>query len=169
MDGPNGLEEITARYLVGADGGSSSVRKQLGIAFSGSTDEKERIAIVDATVSGLSGDRWHVWIRPGGTNFTACPLPHSDLFQVMFRLSPGEEPALDVASLNKRLMPQTRNRNMRLRDIRWASVYRPNIRLAQSFRRGRVFIGGDAAHVHTPAGGQASTPGSRTATTWAGS
>jgi len=95
-----------------------------------------------------------VWIRPGSTNLTACPLPHSDLFQVMFRLSSSEEPALDEASLNERLMPHNRNRDTAIRDIRWASVFRVNIRLAQSFRLGRVFIGGDAAHVLTPAGAQ---------------
>lgn len=152
--GPRGAEEIHARYLVGADGGSSCVRKQLGIEFVGSTDEDDRMAIVDAAVTGLSRDRWHVWIHPGGTHFTAFPLPHRDLFQIVFRLSPGEEPALDEDSLNERLMARRRHRAMRIGDVRWASVYRPNIRLAQSFRRGRVFIGGDAAHVHTPAGGQ---------------
>jgi len=41
-----------------------------------------------------------------------------------------------------------------VRDIRWRSVFRPNIRLAEAYRRGRVFLAGDAAHVHTPAGAQ---------------
>lgn len=154
VGGPSGVEEIIARYLVGADGGSSRVRKQLGIDFVGSTDEEDRIAVVDAAVTGLSRDRWHVWIRPGGTHFTAFPIPHGELFQVMFRLSPGEEPALDEGSLNERLMPHTGSRDITLRDIQWASVFRVNTRLAETFSCGSVFIGGDAAHVHPPTGAQ---------------
>lgn len=150
----DGVETVTARYLVGADGGSSTVRKRLGLEFTGSTDEQDRILIVDAAVTGLSRDRWHMWPRLGGRFVGACPLPHCDLFQVMIRLAPGEEPLFDEAWLNRRIRKHTRDRRIALRDIRWRSVFRPNIRLAESYRRGRVLIAGDAAHVHTPAGAQ---------------
>ncbi|MFH8657994.1 FAD-dependent oxidoreductase [Streptomyces afghaniensis] len=152
--GPAGIEEITARYVVGADGGSSTVRKQLGIGFTGSTDEQDRMIIVDAVTTGLSRDRWHMWPRPGGRFTGACPLPHGDLFQWMIRLAPDEEPVLDEARLNERIRSATGNRRITLSDIRWTSVFRPNIRLAESYGRGRVFLAGDAAHVHTPAGAQ---------------
>jgi 2-polyprenyl-6-methoxyphenol hydroxylase-like FAD-dependent oxidoreductase len=145
-----GGEEITARYLVGAEGGSSTVRKQLGLDFLGSTHEQDRMLIVDAVTTGLSRDRWHVWPGVRGRFVGACPLPHSDLFQWMIRLAPDEEPPADEAQLNQRIG----KRGVRLRDIRWRSVFRPNIRLAQSYRLGRVLIAGDAAHVHTPAGAQ---------------
>jgi 2-polyprenyl-6-methoxyphenol hydroxylase-like FAD-dependent oxidoreductase len=52
-----GQERVKARYLVGMDGGASTVRKALGIDFVGTTDEQDRILIVDAATSGLSKDR----------------------------------------------------------------------------------------------------------------
>ncbi|WP_040807923.1 FAD-dependent oxidoreductase [Nocardia concava] len=154
ISGPGGVTEISARYLVGADGGASVVRRAADIGFEGSTDEADRMIIVDAAVDGLSRDRWHVWPRPGGRFVGACPLPHSDRFQVMIRLNRGEEPALDEESLNARFRKQTGDRKLRLFDIGWKSVFRPNIRLAERYRSGRVFLAGDAAHVHPPAGAQ---------------
>jgi 2-polyprenyl-6-methoxyphenol hydroxylase-like FAD-dependent oxidoreductase len=73
---PNGAESITTRYVVGADGVASAVRKMAGIGFVGSTDESDRMLIVDACVSGgLGRDRWHIWPRRRGF-IGACPLPH---------------------------------------------------------------------------------------------
>lgn len=151
----DGGEDITARYLVGTDGGASRVRKILGVEFSGSTDEADRILIVDAAVSGgLSRKYWHVWPGIKGRFVGACPLPHSDTFQWMIRLSPDEQPPQDLAQINARIQAHTHNKRLVLRDIQWQSVFRPNIRLAQNYRRGRVLLAGDAAHVHTPAGAQ---------------
>ncbi|MEV7088380.1 FAD-dependent oxidoreductase [Streptomyces sp. NPDC093085] len=152
--GPDGVEVITARYVVGADGGASQVRKRLGIGFTGSTDEAERILIVDAVVSGLSRDRWHMWPGRGGRLIGACPLPGGDLFQWIIRLAPGEEPSLERERIAERIHAHTRDRRIRLHDIRWTSVFRPNIRLAERYGQGRVLLAGDAAHVHTPAGAQ---------------
>jgi 2-polyprenyl-6-methoxyphenol hydroxylase-like FAD-dependent oxidoreductase len=151
----DGAEDITARYLVGADGGASGVRKVLGVEFSGSTDDADRMLIVDAAVSGgLSRKYWHVWPGVKGRFVGACPLPHSDKFQWMIRLSPDEQVPEDLAQINARIQAHTHNKRLTLHDIAWKSVFRPNIRLAQNYRRGRVLLAGDAAHVHTPAGAQ---------------
>ncbi|MEV5838728.1 FAD-dependent monooxygenase [Nocardia sp. NPDC052112] len=149
-----GSEEIAARYLVGADGGSSAVRKTLGIGFEGTTDDADRIIIVDATVEGLARDRLHVWPRRGGRFVGACPLPHSDQFQWMIRLGADEEPLLEDDQLNARIRAHIGDESFRLSEIGWRSVFRPNIRLAERYRSARVLIAGDAAHVHTPAGAQ---------------
>jgi 2-polyprenyl-6-methoxyphenol hydroxylase-like FAD-dependent oxidoreductase len=146
--------QIRARYLVGADGGSSPVRRQLGVEFGGSTDELDKILIVDGPVSGLRRDRWHLWPRGGGQFVGACPLPHSDTFQWMIRMAPGEKPPEGLAAVSARILKATRDPKIMLHDIKWQSVFRPNIRLAEAYRRGRVFLAGDAAHVHTPAGAQ---------------
>lgn len=151
----DGEEMITARYVVGADGGGSAVRKQAGIEFMGSTDEADRILIVDAEIEGnLSRDRWHVWPGLGGRFVGACPLPHSDLFQWMIRLAPDESAPMDEAQITERIRKRTGNKRLAVHAIAWKSVFRPNIRLAQHYRQGRVFVAGDAAHVHTPAGAQ---------------
>lgn len=73
VSSPAGIEEIAARYVVGADGGSSTVRKQLGIGFAGSTDEQDRMLVVDAVTTGLSRDRWHMWPRTGGSSSAPAP------------------------------------------------------------------------------------------------
>jgi 2-polyprenyl-6-methoxyphenol hydroxylase-like FAD-dependent oxidoreductase len=141
-------EQVRSRYLVGADGGSSTVRKSTGLGFVGETDDTDRTLIIDGTIDGLSRNRWHLWPRGGAG---ACPLPHSDQFQVMIRLKPDETPDLDEDALSARFKHIT---GKRLRDITWTSVFRPNVRLVEHYRSGRVFLAGDAAHVHTPAGAQ---------------
>jgi len=150
----SGVEEVRARYLVGADGGASTVRAHLGIDFIGETDEQDRILIVDAVTDGLSRDRWHVWPGIRGQFVGACPLPGSDVFQWMIRLSPDEVPPEQLAEVNQRIQARIKDSGVHLHDVRWRSVFRPNIRLAATYGRGRVFLVGDAAHVHTPAGAQ---------------
>ncbi|MFF7285855.1 FAD-dependent oxidoreductase [Streptomyces griseorubiginosus] len=152
--GADGVEEIVARHVVGADGGSSAVRKQLGIGFVGTTHESDRMLIVDASVTGLARNRWHMWPGRGGRFIGACPLPDSDMFQWMIRLAPDEDPPSEKDHILRRIHDHTRDRRIHLHDIHWTSVFRPNIRLAESYGRGRVFLAGDAAHVHTPAGAQ---------------
>jgi 2-polyprenyl-6-methoxyphenol hydroxylase-like FAD-dependent oxidoreductase len=141
-------ERVRARYLVGADGGASAVRDKAGLGFVGETDESDKTLIIDCTIDGLSRDRWHMWPRASAG---ACPLPHSGQFQVMIRLKPDETPDLGHAVLADQFLART---GFRLRDITWTSVFRPNVRLVDHYRLGRVFLAGDAAHVHTPAGAQ---------------
>ncbi len=144
-------ERVRGRYLVGADGGASTVRKAAGLTFAGETDQSDRTLIVDARIDGLSRQRWHVWPGLGGTFVGACPLPHSDQFQLMIKLKPEETPDVDEAALAIRFRSAT---GLRLHDVTWTSVFRPNIRIVEHYRAGRVFVAGDAAHVHTPAGAQ---------------
>ncbi|MEU3479908.1 FAD-dependent monooxygenase [Streptomyces sp. NPDC033753] len=151
---------LTARYVVGADGGSSTVRKAAGIAFEGTTDESDRMILVDGTVDGLSREHWHIWPRVRGRSVAACPLPgDGNRFQIMIRTRPGDTLGapgggeLTEADLTA-LLRRRADRSLTLRDITWTSVFRPNVRLAERYRNGRLLLCGDAAHVHTPAGAQ---------------
>ncbi|MFC9344152.1 FAD-dependent oxidoreductase [Streptomyces sp. NPDC057020] len=145
---------LTSRYVVGADGGSSTVRKAAGIAFEGTTDETDRMILVDATVDGLSQDRWHVWPRLRGRGIAACPLPEGEgRFQIMIRIRPEDPVDLSGPALAA-LLRRRASADLTLRAITWTSVFRPNIRLAERYRDGRLLLCGDAAHVHTPAGAQ---------------
>ncbi|MGO4106445.1 FAD-dependent monooxygenase [Paenibacillus sp. YAF4_2] len=85
--------------LVGADGGASTVRKTAGIPFIGETNDSDRTLLIDANIDGLSRKRWHIWPRKQGKAVGACPLPHSNQFQIMIRLTPDETPDLDEAAL----------------------------------------------------------------------
>jgi len=149
-----GEQAIGCCYLVGADGGGSRVRSTAGIAFAGETDDSDRWIIVDAQTSGLKANRWHVWPGKGGKMTAACPLPHTGLFQWMIRIDADDDVSLDADDLEQRIRQRTGNAGIRLGEVHWSTVFRPNIRLAQSYRKRRVFLAGDAAHVHTPTGGQ---------------
>jgi hypothetical protein len=72
----------------------------------------------------------------------------------MIRLKPHENPELSESALAAQFRELIGDKNLTLHDLTWASVFRPNVRLAEHYRRGRILIAGDAAHVHTPAGAQ---------------
>ncbi|GAA3713597.1 FAD-dependent monooxygenase [Gordonia hankookensis] len=150
----DGTTETCARFVVGADGGGSSVRKSQAIPFEGTTDDADRMIILDAVTHGLRRDRWHIWPALGGRFTGACPLPNSEQFQWMIRIRDDDIVDLADDALTDLIRTRTRNGRMQLGAISWKSVFRPNIRLAQRYRDRRVFVAGDAAHVHTPAGAQ---------------
>ncbi|WP_226703186.1 FAD-dependent oxidoreductase [Microbulbifer elongatus] len=154
LRGKNVIEKVSARYLVAADGGRSFVRKALDVGFEGFSREEGRMIVGDVRVEGLSRDAWHVWPKAKGGLIGLCPLPHTDLFQLMMRLKPGDEPELSEEEVQKRWLVGTRLKSVRLHSPTWLSVFRPNVRMVKKYRVGRVFLAGDAAHVHTPAGAQ---------------
>lgn len=140
-------ERVRSAYLVGADGGRSTVRKAAGIAFPGVTHEAERMLLADVKARGLDREHWHLWgsLQDRSLYFSLCPLPGTDIYQLV-----APDPAHDdLAALVAEHAP-----HVRIEEIVWRSEYRVNIRLAERFRAGRIFLAGDAAHVHTPAGGQ---------------
>ncbi|MEL6827202.1 MAG: FAD-dependent monooxygenase [Pseudomonadota bacterium] len=147
-------ETVLCKYMVGADGGASTVRETLGVPFPGKTDESDRMIIVDSLVDGLSREYWHAWMSENNRFTVACPLPGGDVFQWMIQLQEGEEPDLSEAALNERIQRNTKPSELRIHDISWTTVFRPNIRLAEDYRIGRILLAGDAAHVHTPMGAQ---------------
>ena len=143
-------ETVQAAWLVGADGGRSTVRKTLRVPFPGVTDESIRMLLGDVAADGLDHEHVH-WFgsepdpRKG---IVLSPLPGTDQFQ--FGAPLGGEPSLDgLQALVDRFTA-----GVRLHDLTWSTVWRPNVRLAERFRVGRVFLAGDAAHVHPPTGGQ---------------
>ncbi|MEV0064960.1 FAD-dependent monooxygenase [Amycolatopsis sp. NPDC050768] len=149
-------ETVEAAYLVGADGGKSFVRKALGIPFEGTTDESIRMLLGDVQASGLSHDSSY-WFAPAsspmsGVAFT--PLAGTPHFQFGAPLGDGDLAVeTSLPALQARL-DSVSGGGIQLFDLAWSTVWRPNIRLAASFRVGRVFLAGDAAHVHPPTGGQ---------------
>lgn len=149
---------VAARWLVGADGGHSTVRKQAGIAFVGHTREDVRMVIADLPVSGLGREAWETWRHPSGI-LSLCPLPSTELFQVAATIAPGAEPDLGVEGLQRLVDERTGRTDIRLHEPEWASVWRANVRLAEHYRAGDAFLAGDAAHVHSPAGGQGMNTG----------
>ena len=136
--------EVTAEYLIGCDGGHSAVRKAVGFALRGETLGTEAAFVADVEVQGLDHTDWHVWPFAKGGSIALCPLPDASLFQL---LSP-REPAEGIESVIQRVAERPVSR------IAWSSMYRPAVRMVDRLRMGRVFLAGDAAHMHPPTGGQ---------------
>lgn len=148
-----GKVTLKASYLVGADGGRSTVRKQVGVAFPGRDLDHPRILFADVEADGVDANFWHQWSTDNGV-VGLCPLPSTTQFQLMIPLADGYSPALTaegVASAFEKAVPDPQ---VRVHSPSWMSIYTPRLRVAESFNVGRVFLIGDAAHVHPPMGGQ---------------
>lgn len=154
LKGGDDEELIHARYLIGADGGRSFVRGALGIDFPGKT-LGVRAIVADVRLSGLTRDAWHQFNDGDMERLVAiCPLAGTDLFQIQAPIPLEGEPDLSAEGLERMIAQRTGRRDIELRSVSWASAYAMNARLADRYRSGRIFLVGDAAHIHPPTGGQ---------------
>jgi 2-polyprenyl-6-methoxyphenol hydroxylase-like FAD-dependent oxidoreductase len=144
---------VRARYLVGADGGRSLVRHTLGVGFPGKTLEV-RAVVADLRLDGLDRDAWHRWNDGTPESMSLCPLMGTDLFQLQGRIPLEADIDLSVEGLAAMIAARTRRADIKVRSVSWASAYSMNARLADRYQIGRVFLAGDAAHIHPPTGGQ---------------
>ncbi|WP_329255917.1 FAD-dependent monooxygenase [Actinoallomurus sp. NBC_01490] len=145
-------ETLRAAYLVGCDGGGSTVRKLLGIGFPGRTEEDMRALLADVEVHGLEPrDAVHLWL--GARRMMAVrPWPGAATSQVVTSIAPGRTVEPSVGELTRLVAEQSGRDDIRLGTPTWLSVWRYNLRLADRYRSGRAFLAGDAAHVHSPFG-----------------
>ncbi|MER8043830.1 FAD-dependent monooxygenase [Streptomyces sp. NPDC094032] len=149
---------VRAAYLVAADGGRSTVRAALGIGMTGETVDPRPMLVADVRLApGAIVDRgnWHVWPKAPGGAVALCPLPGGDQFQLIATFD-DEAAAVDTAPLAVRelLADRAPLAATDVVEVLWASDFRARAAMADRFRDGRVFLAGDAAHVHSPAGGQ---------------
>ncbi|MGW4093044.1 FAD-dependent monooxygenase [Nocardia sp. NPDC004750] len=152
-------ETVRAAYLIGADGGKSTVRKTLGIPFEGSTDESLRMLLGDVRADALDHEfgYWFAAADEPMRGIALSPLPGGRQFQFAAPSTGDAEPSLEL--LQEYVDRYCGRDDVTLTDLTWVTVWRPNIRLAQRFRDGRVFLAGDAAHAHPPTGGQGMNTG----------
>ncbi|GAA4907095.1 2-polyprenyl-6-methoxyphenol hydroxylase-like FAD-dependent oxidoreductase [Actinomycetospora succinea] len=160
----DGVEVVTtagtigARHLVGADGGGSTVRRRLGVPFLGETREEIRMVVADVELEGLDREHWHQWGSPSGAPYSwvaLCPLPATSTWQLQAGPLDDREPDESVLAE----IVGARGPRVRLREVAWRSVWRLNVRMVADYRVGPVFLAGDAAHVHSPAGAQGMNTG----------
>lgn len=162
--GPAGESRIRARFLVGADGAQSTVRREAGIAFSGSS-YPERFLLADLDLDWeLPHDEGHIWIGGDGL-VAAIPLPGERRFRLIVPLPPEASATTfaaeaDIAKRAEALLrDRTGIRFRRVGEPVWASSFHIHRRQAERYRLGPVFLAGDAAHVHSPVGGQGMNTG----------
>jgi 2-polyprenyl-6-methoxyphenol hydroxylase-like FAD-dependent oxidoreductase len=158
-DSPTGRWSIRARDAVGCDGASSTVRALSGTRFEGTTS-RQTFYLVDAVgVQGLAPAS--VNIRQGATEFLlAFPMRSDGGGRNGQRLigiaSDDDAPAVTEEFARARLAEAF---GVTYAYSRWFSTYRVHHRIAAHFRRGSVFLAGDAAHVHSPVGAQGMNTG----------
>lgn len=143
--------EVQARMLVGCDGMHSRVRDLAGIGFRG---EKylQSFLLADVQMSWpIPRDEAELFFSPDGLMVVA-PLP-GDRFRIVATAEARTAPDRGAIQriLNRR---GPRAAPAIVTDLAWSSHFEVHHRLADSYRRGNVFLAGDAAHVHSPAGGQ---------------
>jgi 2-polyprenyl-6-methoxyphenol hydroxylase-like FAD-dependent oxidoreductase len=150
-------ETVRAQYVVGADGMHSTVREKAGIGFwGGSYDESFALADVRMTWR-LPGDEVVLFLSPAGLVVVA-PLPGGRHRIVATLAEAPEHPSRDdVQRLLDARGPVADP--ARIQEVFWSSRFRVNHRIADRFRAGRIVLAGDAAHVHSPAGGQGMNTG----------
>lgn len=152
-----GSRAVTARYVVGADGMHSIVRESAGIAFKGSTYE-ESFVLADVKMDWpLGTGEVTQFFSPAGLVVVA-PLPGGS-FRVVATLDQApERPAkADIQQLIDTRGPA--GPRTEVREVTWSSRFRLHHRVVDTYRNGRLLLMGDAAHVHSPAGGQGMNTG----------
>ena len=155
LRGAGGESQVRADYLAGCDGAGSAVRHALGVGFPGGTYAQTfYVADVRATGRVRAGD---LNLVLDDARFLAFfPMPGPDHYRIVGLLPPGlgEHPGFED------VRPEAEARGLaRVEEVFWFSTYRVHHRVAEQFRVGRAFLLGDAAHVHTPVGGQGMNTG----------
>ncbi|KAI6117244.1 FAD binding domain-containing protein [Pisolithus croceorrhizus] len=154
-------EVVEAAYLIGADGARSVTRKQLQLTFGGSTWEGTRMVLGDIRLElkGLHRELWHHFGMISQEMISLRPTDElgKDGYQILITSRVRELKGLaqdEEALVNciKELIGF--GDDVKVKEVMWASEFRPNMRMVDKFGVGRVFVAGDAAHVHSPTGGQ---------------
>ncbi|MER8645405.1 NAD(P)/FAD-dependent oxidoreductase [Mesorhizobium sp. M1252] len=148
---------ISARYVVGADGMQSLVRKSTGIEFDGEAYDGSFV-LADVRLDWPVGPaEVSLFFAPAGLVVVA-PLPDGSYRVVATMKDAPEKPGTaDIQALLDSRGPTTTR--ARVLDLTWSSRFRVHHRLVRAYRKDRLFLMGDAAHVHSPAGGQGMNTG----------
>jgi 6-methylpretetramide 4-monooxygenase / 4-hydroxy-6-methylpretetramide 12a-monooxygenase len=152
-DGP--VDVVRARWLIGCDGGRSRVREQVGLRLD-RTDAGATFVLADVrTTAELVENEGHVFLGAEGL-LLIVPMPEPTRWRIIAH-APGV-PADSAAPIDAAYLDDLIRRRAGIEfgshDVAWGSRFNLTHGVADRYRSGRVFLAGDAAHVHSPVGGQ---------------
>ena len=141
---------VQARYVVGADGMHSTVREAAGISFTGGRYDQSFVLADVSMQWPLSAQEAQLFLNPAGL-MVVVPLPDGDhRIVATMEHAPERITKMDVQTLIDQRGPG----EAQVHDMVWSSRFWVHHRVADTYRRGPLLLAGDAAHVHSPAGGQ---------------
>ncbi|MDP9869308.1 MULTISPECIES: FAD-dependent monooxygenase [Streptosporangium] len=152
-----GPARLHGRYLVGCDGGRSTVRELLGAGFPG-LEGRLKMAVADLTLTGPAPTSWSLPVMTPSATGKGYLAPLGDGVHRFLFYGPEQHELPRDAPITpgevSRALTGAFGPEVRLGEIRWASRFTDASRQVTHYRHGRVLLAGDAAHIHSPMGGQ---------------
>jgi 2-polyprenyl-6-methoxyphenol hydroxylase-like FAD-dependent oxidoreductase len=146
--------ECASDWLISCEGAHSVIREQAGFRFVGKTYPLSFL-LADVRLEGaIKHSENYVWLHKNGS-FAALPLPTPEMWRLFVDVTNARnlgEVSLDL--IRQLMVERTGAAELKIHNPTWISEFKIHCRLVDRYRLGRVFVAGDAAHVHSPTGGQ---------------
>lgn len=154
---------VRCRYLVSCEGAHSRVRQWCGIKFEGATYPHDFV-MADLTMdTALPREFGHSFLHPHGV-VAMMALPTPGAWRLFFEAGSARMDEVTLDGVRRMYVERTGDAASVLRDPTWLTRFKIHARVVDRFRCGRVFLAGDAAHLHSPSGGQGIVTGMQDAT-----
>lgn len=150
-------ETVECQYLIGADGARGVTRKLLGLTFAGETRDADGQVWGDVEIDGLDNKWWHAYGAPGKWTMMIRPMQIGQGSQFHVGITGQNFDPVNLGNPKAAedfMREHTSRPNLTFGKWQWISYHKPNMRMVETFRAGRVFVIGDASHVHANTGGQ---------------
>jgi 4,5-epoxidase len=151
-------EVVRARFIVSCEGAHSVARKSVGIAFEGKTFPHDFIMADVAMETPLTPGEAHSWLHPAGI-VNAIGMPGENRWRLFIEAGDAAVEQVTLEAVRDIYRQRSGDGESRLFDPTWLTRFKIHSRMVSRFSAGNVFLAGDAAHLHSPSGGQGITTG----------